>query len=555
MNNEFISYLNTLHSYRGHNSNAFGEKNFTSKYYDDLMVDVPLCDWLINELQGSETKIIMLTGHAGDGKTSLMYQILKKLNCSFDYEKEIFSVSLPSGKECICIKDFSEFPDEKKLKLMKDSKQLQDSGKFVFMVANTGPLINTFIASFDKEKRDVVEKAFLEALDNNNGETIDIEGYKLSIINIVKTNNTFFATAFLDKIISNPNWEKCKQCNKSSFCHILRNRNLMINNKVNTYDFIKKHYNWLNEYGNRLTIRNMTQQLAFMITGAFNCDEVNQKEPYLYLYSNLFFGYVGKTQDNNAQRIAAIRDASRCKYEEKRLRADESLFIREDYESVFSKEIQGIIELAIKQNGYLDGFNEMIRRIYFFFNTKSDHSLDDEDIFSKQFNRFIDLKFKDAKPTNKDNALIKAALQMIYTGTIKPNAQVLPVTLNRETGYTQNVQFVINDIKLTNIMIVPVKTKKYFDDNTAELIISVNKNNLGQKITLPLFDYFEELKNGIIDTNIDAQLSKGIENIKAQILDIILKDTSDEDSFSIIVMKDTGNYEEINMALDDGRLS
>ena len=95
MVNDFIQYLNTLHSYHGHNSNAFGEKNFTSNYYDRLLVDVPLCSYIVDKMSDDDPKIIMLTGHAGDGKTSLMYQVLKKLNCLFDLKLLIYRLQKP----------------------------------------------------------------------------------------------------------------------------------------------------------------------------------------------------------------------------------------------------------------------------------------------------------------------------------------------------------------------------------------------------------------------------------------------------------------------------
>lgn len=70
-----------------------------------------------------------------------------------------------------------------------------------------------------------------------------------------------------------------------------------------------------------------------------------------------------------------------------------------------------------------------------------------------------------------------------------------------------------------------------------------------RNIDLPLLDYFEDLKNGIIDTNIDAQLSKGIESIKSEILPIA-KDEED-DMFTLIVDTNEG-YDEISFNISEG---
>ena len=70
-----------------------------------------------------------------------------------------------------------------------------------------------------------------------------------------------------------------------------------------------------------------------------------------------------------------------------------------------------------------------------------------------------------------------------------------------------------------------------FKINTIPL---VNKNRLDYVISLPMLDYFEELKNGVISTNIDPQLSHGVESLKAQ-LARVCKD--DDDIIEIVVLK------------------
>ena len=329
----------------------------------------------------------------------------------------------------------------------------------------------------------------------------------------------------------------------------------MKENKSNTFSFINKHYIWQNEYGNRLTIRSMTQQLAFMITGGMDCKNIKEFEPYKYLYSNLFFGYVGTKVDEQAHKILAIRDAYNYGYDQKRLRADETLFVREDYKSIFSKYIEDIILDMFKKNGNINGTNQLLRRMYFFYNTKGDSEIDDEDIFSKQFRKYIRLK-NGNEPDKNDNLLVKSALNMIYTGAAKSNGSDIPVTLNRESGYTQNVQYVIGTIKQGKVKIKIVKSVQFENYTQNQWIpkIMVEGNELNQVVNLPLLDYFEDLKNGVISTNIDAQLSKGIENIKSEILNIVLKDIEDDGDFSLIVLG-TGTYDTVNFSISDERIS
>ena len=57
-----------------------------------------------------------------------------------------------------------------------------------------------------------------------------------------------------------------------------------------------------------------------------------------------------------------------------------------------------------------------------------------------------------------------------------------------------------------------------------------------------MLDYFEELKNGVIATNIDPQLSHGVEALKSQISDLLSED-EDEDLVEIVVLKNSGNQD------------
>ena len=556
MENKFVNYLNTLHSYSGHNANVFGEKNVENEFYKSMMVEVPLCDFIINELTNKAPHIVMLTGHAGDGKTSLMFQVLEKMGCTFDNRSDRFEVKTKNGNSVVCIKDFSEFPDDEKLTLMKESKEQQDAGKYVFMVANTGPLITIFSKMFPENIQAEMEGKFIDAMDKNSGTTVEIGGYKVCIINIVNVENSYFAPEFIDKVVNNHEWDKCSNCPKAGYCHILRNIKLLKDNKTNTIDFISKHYAWLNEYGTRLTIRNMTQQLAFMITGGVDCNNIKQHESYMYLYSNLFFGYVGTRIDDMAQKIYAIGESRKCGYDQKRLRVDETLFIKEDFSSVFSKTIVDIINEMQKNNGNINGLNSLLRRMYFFYNTSIDLARDTEDIFSRQFGRYIELKNTGAQPTAKDNDLIKRALNMIYTGSAKYSNHGIPVTLSRESGYTQNVQYVIDTLKTNKIKLISEASDQFggYGKKQIRLVIQIDKTKLKQTINLPLLDYFEDLKDGIINTNIDAQLSKGIENIKSEILDIVLEDVADDEDFMLIVLGN-GEFESVSFTISDGRIS
>lgn len=552
-NKDYIDYLNTLHNYNAQNENAYGERNVDNPYFNQVMVNMGIGKYISEKLEHDEPHIIILTGHAGDGKTSIMYQVLTDIGATFDAKEKQNEIELPQGAKCLCIKDFSELPEnsvgdsEDRLQVMKKAINMVRNGNYVFMVANTGPVINTFGELFDTaEDREKYKIELINLMDDNDGQVKRINDIPLRVINMAKVDNVFFATEFLEKITQGDLWKKCDSCNKKSYCPICRNRDLIVENKSQVYRFIKNHFVWLTEYGTRLTIRSMTEQLAYMITGGMSCDEVTGNEAYKYLFSNLFFGYIGTRLNPKALNITAIEEANKCMYDHKRLRVDEKLIIGKEYKELFGGTIEKIIIDAEKNYAFAKGWNEFLRRTYLFTNIVTDSesvSHDYEDIFSKQFERF--LSFRDGENSNPSKGevdLIAGALSMIYEG-VPCDGKAIPITLSRESGLTQNVQLITGMIMVRDLKVKCRNAESInFNggSNRYELVLEIKKQRLDTKLSLPMLDYFEELKNGVIATNIDPQLSHGVEALKSQISDLLSED-EDEDLVEIVVLKNSGN--------------
>jgi hypothetical protein len=221
---------------------------------------------------------------------------------------------------------------------------------------------------------------------------------------------------------------------------------------------------------------------------------------------------------------------------------------------VFGKDIAKIISDAQIKNAYISGWNEFLRRAYLFTNIITDESVianDYEDIFSKQFKRYLNFRSGNESPARIDANLVCDALSMIYLGTTNNNS-IIPLTLSRESGIAQNVQLVIGTIMTKNIKLVSKETKdSVFIGSKSRYILKleINKHVLKTEITLPLLNYFEELKNGIISTNVDPQLSHGIESLKAELSE--LADDEDE-TFEMIILKNIDN-KDARLELTDNR--
>jgi len=121
--NAFIDYLNSLNSASGDNENAIAEnsKNDTHKFYDKLQVKTDLTNRICDEIQDKTPIIYFLTGHAGDGKTSILIQVLKELG-KYDCDQGLSvsdTIKLNNDRNLFYIKDISEIEANKQLELLK----------------------------------------------------------------------------------------------------------------------------------------------------------------------------------------------------------------------------------------------------------------------------------------------------------------------------------------------------------------------------------------------------------------------------------------------------
>lgn len=554
--NDFVRYLNGLHNYNAQNQNAYGEKNRQSPYYAHTQVEVDVSSHIVNLLTNESPHIIVLTGHAGDGKTSIMYQVLNKLGISLATDQAIVEVTIPlEGKSLICIKDFSELSEETRTTKLKELVNSVKDGKYGFIVANTGPIINTFGNLFKAEEdQEQAKMELINAMDSNIGNMQLVHGYPLTVINVAAIDNTGFAERFLNKIQEQELWACCEECEKKEYCHILNNHKLICENKDRVNEFIRFFYTWQTEYGKRLTIRSMTEHLAFMFTSGDDCENVKPDKLHKKLFSNLFFGYEGIISNPLADNILAVRMAKESNIYSKHLRSDEELLIRRDYVHLFSANVNNIInEVDITTLYSRQGWDTELRRMYLFLNIKQNdseqHIKDIEDVFSRQFYPYYKVRNEDKPASLIKKELLVDALRMIYTDTAMKstnNSAIIPITMSTNGGIGQSVQLIAGTLNISDLEIQK-ECDSEMNQKKNNLYLVIKKDNKYQ-LTLPMLNHFEELRNGVIATNIDPQLSHGIENLKATLLQIA---NNTDDRLDMLVLSNTG-YSAESIKIENG---
>ena len=403
------------------------------------MVERPVGNRLLEFMESSEPHMLILTGHAGDGKTGLLYQILRP-----EIMEPVGKASMRNGAECVYVKDFSELDALKRRDLLENCRSEVENGRYVFLVANTGSLITTFGEISSEQARQLVG-----AIDDNKGDIQLYGGTPVAVVNVATLDNAQFVKPFLRNLLADELWRGCDMCAKKGYCPILHNCHMAREFFGRTTDFIEKHYIWQQEHGKKLTIRQIVAHLSYSMTGGLECGTVRDipGKRFQYLFSNLFFGYQGVRIDRKASATKAIADILSAGYDRKRLRADETLFIQNNF-SAFPDEIRKDLQAEGDREHYSESWQWAVRRAHMFFSTDADeehHRELMEDVFSYWFLRYLSLTMDEDKPRSADHELLQTALQMIFTGAANSGNEIL-VTMNRDGGMTQNVQLVYETI-------------------------------------------------------------------------------------------------------------
>ena len=103
----FVKYLNTLHRFNGNNDNATAEANYLNKYASDILVpDLKLVETI--EIALKSFHKVLLTGFAGDGKTTIA-RIIAKRNLQ---EPRTIIQQENSSRPLVIIKDICKWISE-----------------------------------------------------------------------------------------------------------------------------------------------------------------------------------------------------------------------------------------------------------------------------------------------------------------------------------------------------------------------------------------------------------------------------------------------------------
>lgn len=557
--NDFVFYLNTLSNASAGNENATAEAQVENRFFADIRVEHYITSFIYQQLFEKRINII-LTGNAGDGKTTIAAEIYRRLNG--EYKPLAAQEDLP---DLVMIKDLSELPEEERSEIFNEA--IGSAQKPYLIVSNTGTLVEN-LSKIGAGK--LIEKSqLLEVLEADH--PVEVGKGQFLIVNIGRLNSIKTAIRVAERMLEVNNWQKCQACSKAKLCPIYTNVQLLQENLELILSRITIAYQRLYEYGNRLTMRQMTGHLAYMITAGLDCETVSnmsnmalEENTIDYLFSNSFFGDDGENITEEAMQLLPIR---------KIREAELGIFLDPYLERVIWKKsaremlnssiaIATFKKLQVNNEDNAERFRIIIRRFLYFLLPE------DNKMIKTYLTRFLRspmlltyLKYIDTNQSLTKTAekrylrFLLQVLQETFVGvrlledeyaerdlyiTLKP-ASFTTTQMILGKARAEDFSLGVKSIYDTG-EIAHYRLTMFYQGNKAEL-----------ELDLPFLDYVARRYRGEVTEELSVFYTDRLQKFKVNILEN-MENTSDSDNIELLSITGSRKFEIISFRIEEDKL-
>ena len=588
--NPFVPYLNSLHSRNAANENALAEAQACSPFFGYVHVPHPVTQVIHDILTGHDKKHVVLTGHAGDGKSTIAVEIFKRfggLPIGQPLLRPLKRMEdlVSKGPAVNLVKDFSEWSPTEREGLM--TKLLDPASPRFLLISNTGTLLDAFKA-YEKAKVGDwarVESDLLGAMNTIRLTETKFYGASFVLINVAMMDNLGIAEQIFERMVAPERWEACESADCRNGCPIYRNVALIRDNLTVVRKRLFLAYRRMYEYGTRLTLRQLCAHLAYMITaGLEHLDIVKMaqraKPPLMseFMFFNRFFGDNGRELDAPATQlrgVCAVREqafgSQPCPIWERRLWLQsrgqtfelEAIKRPDDFETLRRYGAGLQFDDAISS----DRAREQVRRAVYFLH---DFGQNDDGSFFRAFLRsnmlleFVRWQSQSdetlsLQESNSLHRRIMHVLQEHFTGVRLPEGassdRYLFITLSRHTyDVRQSAQVVLARYPEDDF-----KVRLRTIDNAAgggrrELVLEGNTNfgSLSLPLSLPFLDYVMLRNRGEIGKALQASYVDRLERFKGQLIRQATGKRTDD--IMLVRLRTNHTFRRQVFAVRDGRL-
>lgn len=542
--NPFVTYLNSLSNASAFNENATAESQLDNPFFKRIFVNNPLADYIYEELARKNHNVI-LTGNAGDGKTTIAAGIFKKatgVTKSLQPREDI------EAKNLVIIKDMSELPENDRINVLKEAMESPKNNYLI--VSNTG----TLLESFRKLKvgyRETNESELLNALKADKPQFV--LNKRFLIVNIGRMDSIKTAGDVFKRMLNPENWTPCGNCKYREDCPIYRNVKLLQENLDVVCERVMLLYRRLYEYNYRLTMRQMTGHLAYAITAGRNCSQIASMSLTALrnclcgsLFFNRFFGDDGDEVMVEAAQLVPVQRVREAEFgvvldpsfERKAwMKEGKALPIAGGALSIFKK-------LQAELNGNGPAARRQVRRLIYFFG-----SLDDEagkhyiSVFlrSPMLLRFLEFtKSADRLPSlweRNYRLRILQVLQEYFIGMRLPEdgSQIkdLYITLNRRSNYSET-QMVLADFRAEDFELTVKPRYKVGENVSGVFSLRFKQGEVEMDLDLPFLDYVARRYEGEVAEKLSAYYADRLERFKVALLNVYVNRQKDEQALLML---------------------
>lgn len=546
--NNFVSYLNSLHSIDANNKGALAESQALEPLFCEIQVSHPWVNAIYSTLVSEAGGRVILSGHAGDGKSTLAIELIKR------FKNIPENKTLPEGlkkremiqfgvNEIVIIKDLSEWRDKERNELFNEL--MRASSRRYLVISNTGTLLNLFTeraVTSSRTKVDI-ENALLTALDSTDVKKLDF-GVLFDVYNLAQMDNIDLAIELFSRMIHTSAWSPCSICDCYEACPIARNHAILLRYYDHIREQIRLLYYRTYAYGQRLTMRQISAHFAYMITGGLDCSAIHQAAhcgrvlPWeRFSFVNRFWGDDGWMEDTKASQLRAVRIFAEQEFNIRFSPSMEREFWQPACGAIFNfgiPEIQeGVTYLQkVARNPSTNDdksacARRQLRRLTYFLYQPATDKVDTFHRFQTIFlNSAMILKYQSwlLKPENFRAKEIQTSLfcvlQEQFCGILPPEGAIrnweLYITLNRQNqDIRQSSQLVLRQFKFSALFDVRIDQRG---------LILAGKGVLDTVVlplTLPFLDYIVGREAGAFGRGLQLSYQNRLEKLMAQLLKLL----------------------------------
>lgn len=525
--NPFVSYMNTLSNASAGNENATAENQIGNEFFAKIHVQNPVTEYIYERLVINRENVI-LTGNAGDGKTTIAAEIVGRVTgCmprSLGEREEIEDAGL------VIIKDMSEIDPHPRANILREAASSQE--KKYLIISNTG----TLLAAFRELGGDANE--LLSALQSDSPQRVF--NNKFVLINIGRVNSIATAVEAFVRMLDKDNWASCDACGRSDLCPIHRNVRLLQSRLPQVRERISLLYRRLYEYDTRLTLRQMTGHLAYAITAGRDCRDIFAMSRLALedkllgsMFFNRFFGDDGQDVAPEAMQLLAVRSIRQAGFG---LFLD-PLFEREAWTKdnlLFSlSEAAEIYERLQKMSSILEGpeivraVRRQSRRLVYFFGELDNHlgrRFICTFLQSPNLLAFLDYgkgKLGSTGDQRRYRDHVLQVLQEHFLGIRLPDKdwkmRDLYITL-KPKGHGTRTQMIVASLREDDFRLMLQPRYRLGEEADRILCLSYKDGAASLPLDLPFLDYVSRRYEGDVTQELSANYANRLDRFKVELL-------------------------------------